>query len=587
MHQTDQRTTIPAIRVSISTKIFAVATGLLLLMAAVSLMSLYRVNRVNQEVVDIAANDIPLTRYLTTVRMLAFQQEMTLERMLRLYAAAQPDTQTLSEHVALFRSLGQQVDDEIASAIQLVQRGFAEAANTSDRIELASLQPLLQAVEHAHEDFQQHGLRLMTLLEQRQHAVAQYLQEMLDEEQKELNGQMTAVLEALQSFTLRSAQHAKQHENQVVWFNLIMTIVATALGVIGALCLTTGLVRPVRRLVAGTQTVQQGHLDVAVQVTSRDEIGLLTSSFNQMVQDLRMKERIKETFGKYIDPRIVDDLIERPEVLEESGQRRVMTVLFCDIAGFTTISERLTPRALVGLVNRYLSMMSQPIIEARGVIDKYIGDAIMAFWGPPFTSPNQHASAACLAALEMFTCLETFRQTLPDVLGMRQNLPDIRIRIGIATGEVIVGNIGSEVAKSYTVIGDTVNLASRLEGANKAYHTQVLISEATYAMMADVVETREIDAIRVVGKSEPVRIFEVLSRRGELDATLAEVRTCFAGGLAAYRQQDWPAAQSQFETCLRLRPHDGPASVFLERLEQLQQAPSLTDWDGVWRLTHK
>ena len=197
-----------------------------------------------------------------------------------------------------------------------------------------------------------------------------------------------------------------------------------------------------------------------------------------MVEQLRLKERIRETFGKYVDPRIVEGLISGP-ALATAGERRVMTVLFCDIRGFVGVSEEMTPQGLVKVMNRYFSTMSAPIRQHGGIIDKYIGDAIMAYWGPPFTADANQARCAAFAALDMLERVAPFRAELPDLLGLRNVPISFDIRVGIATGEALVGSVGSEVMMSYTVMGDTVNLASRLEGANKLYGGRILASEAT------------------------------------------------------------------------------------------------------------
>ena len=194
---------------------------------------------------------------------------------------------------------------------------------------------------------------------------------------------------------------------------------------------------------------------------------------------LRDNQRVRETFGKYIDPRVVEGLIDRPNLTAAEGQRRVMTVLFCDLKGFTSLSEGMTPQGLVKVMNRYLSIMSEPIRTNRGIIDKYIGDGIMAYWGPPFVDEADHARFACLAALEMIERIATLRQEIPEMLGVRGTpMERCDLRIGVATGEALVGSIGSDVMMSYTVMGDVVNLASRLEGANKTiWHPQSRLRE--------------------------------------------------------------------------------------------------------------
>jgi adenylate cyclase len=239
------------------------------------------------------------------------------------------------------------------------------------------------------------------------------------------------------------------------------------------------------------------------------------------------------------------------------------------------------------MMNQYLTLASESIRRHNGIIDKYIGDAIMAFWSPPFTNEDEHARLACFAALEQLLILNEFRRMLPDVTGFRKGLPNIDIRIGLATGEVIIGNIGSHISRNYTVMGDTVNIASRLESASKYYGTRLLMSEETQVMARDTIETRELDSIRVMGKSNPVRVFELLARKGELGWALADLRESFERGLAAYRNRDWDRAQADFAACLEINPGDGPSKLFVARLQYLRDRPPAENWDGVWSLAEK
>ena len=364
-------------------------------------------------------------------------------------------------------------------------------------------------------------------------------------------------------------------------------MIAAALGITVAAAVTLGLVRPVRRLLLGTAAVEHGALDTVVPITSRDEIGSLTRSFNSMVGELRVKAQIRDTFGKYVDPRIVAGLLDRPELTDAKGARREMTNLFCDMKGFTAFSEGMTPAALVNVLNRYMTVMSEPVRHHNGIIDKYIGDGIMAFWGPPFTGTEEHPALACLAALDQLAGLAAFRAELPELIGLRRGVPEIDIRIGIATGDVVVGNIGSVQTRNYTVIGDTVHLASRLEGANKTYGTRILVSEMTNRFAADLVETREIDQVLVVGKTEPQRIFELLGRKGEVDGARLTLRDAFGTALAAYRRRDWQQARAGFEDCLEIMPGDAPSKTYLGRIAQFCAVPPGADWDGVWSLAEK
>jgi adenylate cyclase len=241
----------------------------------------------------------------------------------------------------------------------------------------------------------------------------------------------------------------------------------------------------------------------------------------------------------------------------------------------------------VRVINRYLGLMSEPIRRNQGIIDKYIGDGIMAFWGPPFSTGSDHARLACAAGIEQLAALPVFRAELPELTGLRRGGPAIDMRIGIATGDAIVGNIGSDLTMNYTVMGDTVNFASRLEGANKAYGTRLLISARTAALAAEVIACREIDLLRVEGKLEPERVFDVLGRRGEVPEAVTTMAAHFADGLAAYRRRDWRSAQAAFEAALAAQPEDGPTRVFLDRLKSLDPDAIPADWDGVWVLHEK
>jgi adenylate cyclase len=304
-----------------------------------------------------------------------------------------------------------------------------------------------------------------------------------------------------------------------------------------------------------------------------------------MVVQLRDKQRIKETFGKYIDPRVVEGLIDRPNLTAAEGRRRVMTVLFCDLKGFTSLSEGMTPQGLVKVMNRYLSIMSEPIRTNRGIIDKYIGDGIMAYWGPPFVDEADHAQFACLAALEMIERIERLRREIPELLGVRDTpMENCDLRIGVATGEALVGSIGSDVMMSYTVMGDVVNLASRLEGANKVYGTRNLVSERTIAAAGTSFEVREIDRIVVAGQTRFEVVFEIVGNKGDVTPQQLASRDKYLEGLSAYRDRRWDDALGAFNASLEAMPGDGPPMALIKRIESLRANPPSGDWDGSWHI---
>jgi adenylate cyclase len=304
-----------------------------------------------------------------------------------------------------------------------------------------------------------------------------------------------------------------------------------------------------------------------------------------MVGQLRDNQRVRETFGKYIDPRVVEGLIDRPNLTAAEGQRRLMTVMFCDLKGFTSLSEGMMPQGLVKVMNRYFSIMSAPIRSNRGIIDKYIGDGIMAYWGPPFVSEADHARLACLTTLEMIGRIETLRQEIPDLLGVRGTpMEKCDLRIGVATGDALVGSIGSDIMMSYTVMGDVVNLASRLEGANKIYGTRNLVCSKTIAAAGTALEVREIDRIVVAGQTHPEIVFEILGSQGELTLEQLALRDMYQDGLAAYRECRWDDALGALEKALTITHNDGPSLRLRARIEGFKADPPPQDWDGSWHI---
>jgi adenylate cyclase len=574
-------------RVSIALKIFSIALALLVLLMIAAVFSTRNVSRVANEVEAIGQYFIPLSQMASRVQIRQLQQSLLLERVLRRYAEVARTDTSVAEGQTELAQLGKDIDAEIAASVQLVEQGLASAASESDRVEFSELRPTLARIEKEHQDFEDLVRGVFLALDGGERARADTLRELLAKEERDLLTVLDGLRQTLQRFTRVSLAESADHEAQILRINVFITVVAAVSGLLFASIVTSGLMRPIRRLVQGTKAIEEGKLDTEVPVTSTDEIGTLTRSFNSMASELRVKERIKNTFGKYVDPRIVEDLLERPDIATASGERRLVTVFFSDIEGFTTIGENLTPGGLVAVINQYFTVMSEPITRNGGIIDKYIGDAIMAFWAPPFVPSEEQATRACLTALEQLDLLPGFERMLPDLIGVRKNLPHVHIRIGIATGDVVIGNIGSEKSKGYTVMGDAVNLGSRLESAGKQYGVRILISEATFKMAGKAIEARELDSLRVTGKTEPARVYELLGRRGAIDSKRAALRDRYQEGLEHYRARRWDLAASVFQQCLTIDPTDVPAQMFAERVKQFSQEPPPASWDGVWALAHK
>jgi adenylate cyclase len=289
---------------------------------------------------------------------------------------------------------------------------------------------------------------------------------------------------------------------------------------------------------------------------------------------------IKKAFGHYLSPQVINQIIADPSKLELGGQEKVLTAFFTDIKGFSSFSEKMGPNDLVELLNEYLSEMTDIIQKNEGTLDKYIGDAIVAFFGAPLHYED-HAVKACRSALESQRRLVEMREKWKE-----KNLPPLEVRIGVNTGMMLVGNMGSKQTFNYTMMGDEVNLASRLEGVNKQYGTAICISESTQKATNGEFETRELDLVRVVGRETPVRIYELMALKGELTPEQQEWRTTFLRALDLYRTQEWEKATTAFEEVNRLHD-DAAARYYIRRCRRFMDIPPGTDWDGVFTLTIK
>ncbi len=322
-------------------------------------------------------------------------------------------------------------------------------------------------------------------------------------------------------------------------------------------------------------------LNVAMALTATGASAIWWAGYG-FLSNVREKRQIKGAFDRYVTPDVVKEVLKNPDMLQLGGQKKELSVLFSDIRGFTTLSEKLDPEDLVSLLNSYLTNMTEKVFLHHGTLDKYIGDAIMAIFGAPLERPD-HAACACRTAVDMISALSGLTPEWEQM-----GLPAPRIGIGINTGFMVVGNMGSEKRFDYTVMGDEVNLASRLEGLNKTYKTCIIIAENTKkAVENDGFLLRELDSVRVKGKKLPVRIYEVMGYESEADDALKRVSELFIQGLEAYRKQEWEGAKRIFNEILSIRADDGPASVFIERCDILKENPPGADWDGVWVMTTK
>ncbi|MBI3813480.1 MAG: adenylate/guanylate cyclase domain-containing protein [Nitrospinae bacterium] len=293
------------------------------------------------------------------------------------------------------------------------------------------------------------------------------------------------------------------------------------------------------------------------------------------------KKFIKGAFSQYLAPAVINQLIDNPKMLELGGEEKILTAFFSDIKGFSTFSEKLTPKELVHLLNLYLTEMTDIVLDHSGTVDKFVGDAIVAFFGAPVRY-DDHAKRACYAALEIQKKSVELRERWK-----KEGNPEVYTRIGLNTGPMVVGNMGTMRKMNYTIMGDAVNLASRLEGANKPYGTYIMLGESTYNAAKDFIEARELDSIRVMGKKEPVRVYELIAKKGEIAQQKRDAVESYNTGLSYYKQRRWRDAALQFDKALQIDAADGPSKTYIARCGEFSASPPPEDWDGVYVMKEK
>jgi class 3 adenylate cyclase len=616
----------------ISVKIFSIALIVFAIMASASFYTLFKLYQINDEMVDISEVFLPLSDQLAHIEIQIVEEELHVERLektieeIALFqaqleisktqsttddgptqsdiiaqATGDPDAgrhavtektghslEQLKEKLALefieLEKRSHEVDEALKLSEEVVKQAQERVSTLEERLLLAELFPHLKAIELQHRNYHTNALTLIQAYKFNSPMVAQ-LEDQLERKEEELSNHMEATWEMVEQFTLNAVLDAKNDERDAFYASIGLTVAAGILALILSLIVVRGLVRPVRDLLASAERVETGDLRFQLEPRSTDEIGALTNSFNSMVDGLRTKEKIKETFGQYVDPRVVSGLLDNHASIG-TGEKKLVSVYFSDLADFSSLSEQFTPSGLVRVLNRYLDIMSEPIRNNNGVIDKYIGDAIMAFWSEPFCNEDEQALLAVQSALASASLLDGFKNELPELTGLRQNIPPMAQRIGIATGEAVVGSIGSDTAKNYTVLGDTVNLGSRLESANKIYGTDILVCARTRTMCPNI-EFRHIDRIVVAGKTEITDIYEPLGHKNDVPSQTLAARDEFEAGLEAYLDADWARARKAMHQILEQNQTDPVAGVFLQRLDAILDKGVPADWDGAWHLMEK
>ena len=569
---------------SLRAKIMTGVVALLVLFAAALAFTLVLIDDSSSELEGIEQYHLPLTKNMNLLDIYTFEMEI-IAHMVVHGGHSRESNLTRQERA---KKLTAEVDRIFQLSNTLAEEGSKDARNDlHDRLAMARLIGTIQTLETQTQSFMRVALQAVDLGLNGKTLEAKKALSLLGE-YEELNPVYEFLRVKATELTATSILETNENIHHIIRANLILFAFAGGLGFFVFLGITGRLQTAFRRLTSAFHETADGKYSDPLPVTSTDEIGELTTSFNTMVDQLKSKEKLREAFGQFLDPRIVANVVNPATgELRHSADRRKATIFFSDIQGFSGIGEQLTADNVVGLLNHYFTAATSGIRKHHGIVDKFIGDAVMAFWTTPFSEGEDHARDACFACLEMRPAFAKIEQEISQITGLRRNIPKFHVRMALATGDTLIGTIGSATTKSFTVIGDTVNIASRLEGVNKVYGTDLIINEDCYRLAELEIEAREIDFVTVYGKTEPVRIYELLSKMGQLDPKTAELRDAFAIALQLYREQKWTEAEKAFQNCLKISKNDGPSIEFLTRIATFARTPPPKDWNGVWQTASK
>ena len=546
---------------SIRAKISLLAAALLALLAMVGGVAIDGLSRVHGELKSLHEHVLPLDVMLEDLAQQEIEREAELYAMLRAGVGAGAHDQA---------TLAPLLESEAKAVLELIAT-VADHHTLIGHPEISALlDPPAQDLIRTGTDFAASAGALAQAMRNEDIPATNAAFEVFTDNGAAVRASLNALTAAMRTAMVDAAARAEEHEARVQTIVLIAALVALAVGVFGTVMITGVITGPIRTLAAAARRIEQGDLNTSVEVRGNDEISGLGKTFNTMVEGLRVKDRIKDTFGKYIDPRIVEHLIGETSLLDSN--RRAMTVSLAQYQGFADYAERNTPEQIVDRINSYYSAMSIEVAMDNGVVDKMMGDTVLAFFGPPFTPNTNQAELACMAAL---------RQTKwrPEA-----SPPEHRPLIAISSDESIVGTMGSEKIRSFTIMGDNVAIAEALARACRIYAVDILISGATKQTLGDQFITRLVDHVQLPGRVTSSDLHELLGTQDDVSAEEISFLEAYEAALGTYRTGDFERARLMFEKCSDDRPGDQPTSLMLDRLDLIEMDPPNQDWNGAWPL---
>lgn len=553
--------------IPLSAKIYGISLLMLTLLSIVATGNYLRMTVVKEEVKDVAEYISPINKRVTQIYTYALQQEIAFERMLRLIQESPQNHIEVNKQNEEIQQLSQQIQEHIRDTSALADRAASTSKIQQDVITLARLSPELRMLAEDQQQFTDMYEAVLTAIDEQNTLKSRLLDEQLARAENIFNQRIHRLQTELLQITQASVDKIQEQDEALLTFNLVLSAIAIIIGVALSAMIARQIVKPLKALLRGSDALLAENYQHQIPISSHDEISELTQSFNQLMRTVDKKESLRASMQEYLDPRVVRLLTEHPDQLK--GVRQQASVLFSDIAHFSKLSEMLSPEALVAVINEYYNLAGNAILQLDGVVDKYIGDAIVAFWSPPFSEPESIARLACRGALKQLAQLQHLRLSLPDLVGLRKGLPDINIRIGVATGEVVVGNIGTRQSRSFTIIGPPVSVAEQLEQMNKRLGTQILVTESTKQQAGQEFLFRlagKLDGSDVQFRDSNATFYQLLGYKDAFNAQQIEMFKLSDRAIQAYLNNEQEKARQLLEPFLQHRLDDSVIDFYRRQI---------------------
>jgi adenylate cyclase len=532
---------------------------------------------INGDLEAISRYVTPVKDALSDVRARQLEQISLLDRYMRVVESEGGQASTLSGIEIEIDAKRTQIEQAFRKAFTSAALGRAQASEHFDQGVLLNLDVRMREFADISSQFNIGVEKLLKFVRDDDIAGARRQENAVRGIHRKIILNLRGEILRLENYSAHTVETVSEREDFLIQAEFIMMLVAAILGLGVASYFGQLVGKAVGDTTQALNRVQSGKLDTNLDFKGKGDFSTLADAFNRMTRELRVRMRMRERFGKYVDPKVINNLLSQETALENS-EKRVMTVSVVNLTGFDWLAEHTAPEKLVDFLNDYLTAMTEPISNHSGIIDNFVGDKVLGFWGPPFCGENSHARHACLAALEQVARFNALKTKYADLIGDH----GLDIRIGIATGEVVVGSIGTDKSRAYTVVGDCVNYANRLEKANRIYGTRILASHETANVATNAIEMRDLDHVVLLGTEHVVYLYEVLAVGGQLAEDRQAWRRDYEAAIALYRSGNFDEARPLFEKVQQENSADFAAQLMINRMERLQRREQEREWDGTW-----